>query len=103
MVEKRNKKEQQPQPSANKAADIDSEITKELIKLRVAGDQAHGAYEHEKAVEYYSQALEVEGIPHELEYELRSGRAECFRFLGNNERQEKDLALRCISRRGIWI
>jgi len=50
--------------------------------LQQAADQSRRAYEYEKAVETYSQALNINGLPGETRYELLRGRSDCFKYLG---------------------
>jgi tetratricopeptide (TPR) repeat protein len=62
-----------------------------LTDGHLAADQAWSAYQWDAAVDLYTQALEQADISAVMEYELRSSRAICHRYLGDYTREAADL------------
>jgi tetratricopeptide (TPR) repeat protein len=60
-------------------------------ELQAAADQARLAYDYEQAASLYSKALADEDLPVIDRYNLLSGRAQCFSFLGMGEAEFADL------------
>ena len=59
--------------------------------LRRQADRAYQEYDYEKAVEIYTQALEINGLDGPIRYELIKNRAECYERLGNEGLRARDL------------
>ena len=56
-----------------------------------AASQAKAAWDHEAAISFYAQALEIEDLTDEERYELLKQRAECFNIVGNLRAQIADI------------
>src|SRR3990172_7110054 len=78
-----------PKPSAK------DKRRQELARLQHAGDKARAAFEYTEANQHYDAALALGGSNKRLltpahEFDLRAGRAACYRRIGNSEAASAD-------------
>jgi PAS domain S-box-containing protein len=75
-----------------------SKPNREMLELRSAADAARLVYDYPTAVQRYTHALDLgrrkkEGLAPAMEYELLSGRAACYEYLGTIPSEIADLEL----------
>ena len=78
-----------PKPSAK------DKRRQELARLQRAGDKARAAFQYGEAIQHYDAALSLGGSNKRLltpvhEFDLRAGRAGCYRRIGNSEAASAD-------------
>jgi tetratricopeptide (TPR) repeat protein len=90
-VESKKKRKSTPKSSRKSSS---SKIEKEILSLQESANQAWEEFDYSAAIEAYSQALDQlqsEDQPTEIQYNLLSGRAKCFRRLGDLHNEKADL------------